>query len=423
MLDFIEPAQSNQLVSLTQAFWPLYAKIRYRGLRLVLTASLLDAFRKTKDQAAIICANHSRAEDPDVLFGVSAIVGARLHFLTAREVFGGKKTLRTKWLQKLGCFSVERGLADINAFKAIKTLLLEQAKIVMFPEGEITHQNEHLLELENGPEHMALATLDTLASQDQASTVFIIPLAMKYGHTQDMSKKLSATLSRLERKLGRSVKPGEPLRIRLGKAFDVLLSDLEMHYGLHSDKSCHLEERWRLLREGIIEKCANLLGGVKLPATMSQLRRVHILEIRLSRQESEWRKTAFSFLRRDKRKKVTLCKRQLTLVTNLISINEHSFDHQLNQEEACELLSILELALYRRVSLRKPDSVTVSAGEVIDVKEFAILYARNRQEGISALKTRLRNEIASLLLELEAKDQRFNLKAQNRDWTKGLLEG
>lgn len=421
MLDFIEPALSKHLVSFTQALWPVYAKIRYRGLQLTVAEKAIEAFRKTNGQPAIICANHSRAEDAEVLFGLSAVVGEKFHFLTAREVFGNKGTFRAQWLQKLGCFSVERGLADASAFRMMRSLLLKGAKLVVFPEGEITHQNENLLALENGPEHIALSIMNEFEQHDSGKTVFILPLAMKYAYSKDMNQAVTSSLIKIERKLERNAKPGESVRIRVAKAFDLLLGQLEKQYGVKSDKGCHLGERWQLLREGIIEKCMKLLD-LRLPSSMTQLRRMHILEIRLSRRAPQGWKGAFAWqpAKSDDMVKNRLCKNHLNLATNLISLGEHSFDHPLKQEEACELISVLELALFGTSSIRKPNKVTISAGSLIDVNDFVQAYRRNKHEGINMLKAKLSQEIVHSLLEIEKNGEQFDAEASNIGWTKRL---
>lgn len=403
MLDFVQPAQSKILVSLAQFGWPLYAQIRYPGIHLEVSQDVLEAFGKTRGEGTIICANHSAEEDPEVLFGLSGMVREKFYFLTAREIFGGKTTFASKWLQLLGCFSVERGLADINAFRAIRDLLIRKAKIVIFPEGEISHKNEHLMDLENGPERTALSALSEIEVLDQTRSIFIMPLAIDYRFRRSTSPKLESTLEKLERLLGRCCRPGESIRIRLEKVFDILLSKLEKRFHCHTDKSSRLGERWRLLREGIIHQCETLID-MKLSDDLPQLRRIHILKIGVRRWITEHRKMRFGIncLNRAERDTATLCHRQLVLATNLTSIGEHSFDHQLTQAESTELIAILELALCERNSVRRPDVVAIRAGDVIDVKQFSHLYAISKQEGIGALKAKLRQEIAQALLRIDA---------------------
>lgn len=402
MLNFIRPAQSRLIVSLAQAAWPLYARIRYHGMRLEIDKEVLERFEAIRGNAAIICANHSAEEDPDVLFGLSNRIHEKFYFLTAREIFGDSRSLISKWLQKLGCFSVERGLADINAFKAIKELLLGGARIVMFPEGEISRHNDIVMDLENGPEHIALSALAGIQSQDPKASVFIIPLGLKYRYDRRARPNLEGHLTKLERLLGRQARTGESIRIRLEKSFDVLLARLEKQYSCHSDKGSRLGERWRLLRESIILRCATFLGMNQSDAA-PQLRRIHILKIRLRQWEHGHQKSilGLKFLDTTEYKSAERCRQDLVLATVLTNIGEHSFDHRLNQEESAELIAILEQALSRRNTMLRPSTVSIGAGNTIDVRQFSTLYAASKQKGISTLKAHLRNEIVTALLKLE----------------------
>lgn len=404
MLDFVRPEQSKTLVSLAQAVWPLYAKLRCHGMRLEISREVLDAFNATRGSAAIICANHSAEEDPDVLFGLSRMVNERFYFLTAREIFGDSRSLKCKWLQKLGCFSVERGLADMNSFKAVQNLLQAHSKIVIFPEGEISRHNDALMDLENGPEHMALSALEEIQSGDANATVFIVPLALKYRYDQRAKPDLENHLAKVERLLGRQARPGESIRTRLRKSFDILLARLEKQFDWQSDKSSRLGERWRLLRESIVQSCEEFVG-VNLPETTPQLRRIHILKILSRRKNYHEHKGILSpnLLNSAEREVDRHCRHNLILATILTGVGEHSFDHRLSQEESAELIGILEQVLYRRNTVLRPNIVSVGVGNLIDARQFSAVHSASKHEAISALKSQLRNEILTTLHKLEAR--------------------
>jgi 1-acyl-sn-glycerol-3-phosphate acyltransferase len=395
MLEFVEPAPSPQLISLVQAFWPIYAKIRYRGLTLQVQPRVLEAFKRVGDQGMIICGNHSAEEDPDVLFGLSAIVKVQLYFLTAREILGKKNSLTCKWLQKIGCFSVERGLADLKSFKTARELLANGQKLSIFPEGEISHQNDFLMELESGPERIAFSALDELHRQGRQGTVFILPVIFRYRYRHKIQPALDAALLKIERTLGISRSSKDSRSERVAKAFDRMLDRVNHENGTKSEGNS-LNERIESLQNILINRSESFLK-IQLPKNIRSLRRIHILKMRLSKFRSDPKYSQSRSDRREFRQGSRRCERQLVLATSLAGIGAHSFNVELTQEKEAELLRILQFALYARISIKRPDLVSIDAGELIDVGLYKQRYSENHRVAIETLKEFLREQLATAI--------------------------
>ena len=68
-------------------------------------------------------------------------------------------------------------MPDMRAFKATRHLLLSAPnKIVIFPEGEVSHQNDFLLEFENGPEHIGLSAMEEMKSMNANGSIYMLTL-------------------------------------------------------------------------------------------------------------------------------------------------------------------------------------------------------------------------------------------------------
>jgi 1-acyl-sn-glycerol-3-phosphate acyltransferase len=159
MLDFIKPAPSPIFILLAKIVCKKYIQMLYGHLDIFVSQRTHQIFDKLTNTGIIICPNHPALPDPEVMFAFSAFIKEHFYFLAARELFGKENSWQSKWFQKLGCYSVERGRLDISAFRATKRLLEQRQKVVIFPEGEISFQNDYLIPIENGPEHIALSIL------------------------------------------------------------------------------------------------------------------------------------------------------------------------------------------------------------------------------------------------------------------------
>ncbi len=410
MLDFIEPASSDLIVKATQTLWPAYAKAIGRHLYLQVSEEVLSTFQSLKGQPLLICANHSAHEDPAVLFILSTLVSQQFRFLAARESFGAKNTWYAKWLQKIGCYSVERGVADSHAFKATRNLLIQGAnKIVVFPEGEVTHQNNYLIEFENGPEHIGLSAQEDLKKSNSEQHVFIIPLALTYKYLIDVRPKLTEAIVGIEAALGYEEKSTNSLKQRIQKAFSAMLIKLEAEHNCSPTPETNFEDRINSLREHLISETESFLQ-VELPKDLPQVHKIHILKNKFAEKSwchEEKPKYVHFHCRQCPTETEQLYYRQLKQATNFLALGNHSFDHDLTQEEAAELLSILEHQVLGKVLLRRPETILIGAASAMNLDEFSTLYENDRKSGIQAVKLELGQRLKQRLLELEKSQEVF----------------
>jgi 1-acyl-sn-glycerol-3-phosphate acyltransferase len=245
---------------------------------------VLTTFRSLKNLPVLICPNHSAHEDPAVLFILSTLVSQQFRFLTARESFGARNTWYSKWLQKIGCYSVERGVADTHAFKATRNLLVQGPnKIVIFPEGEVTHQNNYLTEFENGPEHIGLSAMEDLKKNHSSARIFIVPLALKYKYLIDMRPSLAEAMITIETALGYKSN-SDSLKKRIETAFTEMLRILEAAHNCSGQTKKSFEERVCTLRERLIFESESFLH-VELSDELPQMHKIHHVEKQICREK------------------------------------------------------------------------------------------------------------------------------------------
>jgi 1-acyl-sn-glycerol-3-phosphate acyltransferase len=404
MLDFVEPKSSTLLISLIKTIWPFYIKAKYGNLQIDIGNDIYQAFNSLKDQPVIVCPNHSAQEDSDVLFGLSKIISERFYFLSARELFGPSDSVKSKILQKVGCYSIERGIADFHAFTTTVKLLTENAnKIVIFPEGEVSHQNDFIMDLENGAEHMALTAAEQLATNGSSKAIHILPLALQYQYRKNIRRSLYRIIRKVEFSLKQTINKERPFRERLKNVYEIFLENLEKSHSLQQ-RDTNFDTRLFNLRQQLIREVQGFLK-TDLPNDLSQLTQIHILrnafnKMRLAKNRNPNKKPRYSLSRK--------YYKQLILATNLIAIGEHSFSHELTQEEAAELLCILEKEIYHTCSLKQTKKVFIGAGNIIDVSEYLKIFQQDKKAGVQALKSELSQRLNQSLDTLK-KNQSFLL--------------
>lgn len=389
MLDFIEPAQSESMTRCAKTLWPLYAMFIQRKLILKISKRTKNAFHAVKDSPTLICPNHSAHEDPAVMFILSTKVSQKFRFLAARESFGAKDSLYAKWLQEIGCYSVERGAADAHAFKATRALLISGPnKIVIFPEGEVSQQNNYLAEIETGPEHMGLSAFEDLRKHNREQDIYILPLALRYEFPNDVSSELNRAAAKLEKALGYN-KQSKHLTERIKFIFSTMLD--KNAPTIQKSETTNFEERLSAYRHSLISDAQAFIKA-DLADELTQVHKIHLLKNRFA--EKSW---CFEekpvLIHRHSKQCPTSQEREnynkLRRATNLLVVGDHSFNHELTQEESAELLTILQFEILGKVTLRRPEIVHIDAADPINIRQFASAYEDDKKGGIELLKKEL----------------------------------
>jgi 1-acyl-sn-glycerol-3-phosphate acyltransferase len=392
MLNFVGPGPIDLLISAVQSVWGLYARTTGSHIRIEISENDRQRILALEDQRALICPNHADHADPMVVFGLSAKCKQHFAYLTAREIFKRYPSPSALWLRALGCYSVVRAAADIESYRTSLELLFEnRAKIVIFPEGEISHQNMRVSKLEDGPELVAISVALKLAKRKQDEPVWIIPVGLLYRYEKSLSESATSLLERLEQSL--LVKPDcACVPHRLKACFEALMKKL-----VDLDGNVKTETKFEPLKTHVVSKIISTSPYAELAHIASSapsLESIHKLKNLLN----EIRFRGSGKISEPHRKFY----RQLKTITNLHAIDEHSFDHSLTQEEAAELLFVLEEEVLRTQSIHCDRVCYVAVGEAIDVREFLTTFANDKSEAVQQCKTRVGDAIRTTVISLAA---------------------
>ncbi len=151
-----------------------------------------------KDGAGIlITPNHSFHYDSYVMIEAAHRCGSCFHFLSAWQVFAMSKPFEQKVLQWHGCYSINREGNDLQAFKTSVDILRESPHpLVIFPEGDIYHNNDRVTPFREGAAAIAMS-----AAKKGPRKIVAIPTALKCFYVRDPQEELLELMSRLEEAL------------------------------------------------------------------------------------------------------------------------------------------------------------------------------------------------------------------------------
>ncbi|MGH7363412.1 MAG: 1-acyl-sn-glycerol-3-phosphate acyltransferase [Candidatus Methylomirabilales bacterium] len=211
------------------------------------------ALLRSLPRGCLIAPNHAHYADPQVTFELARRAGRRFIYMATREAFDGWGGWQGWIIQRLGVFSVNRGGANVEAQRFARAILVAGVyDLLMFPEGEIYLLNDVVMPLKPGVARLALEAADELSRQGRPRRVLIVPVAVKYEFSEDITPALEATAARLETAVLGQPRSG-PLYPRIVALGRELLARAERAHGLTPLPGEGLFERVRRLRRSLLE--------------------------------------------------------------------------------------------------------------------------------------------------------------------------
>jgi 1-acyl-sn-glycerol-3-phosphate acyltransferase len=344
------------------------------------------------------------------MFAFSNAVGEDFNFVAAREVFDYDDGKNGWWLQHLGAYSVVRGAADRESFKMTRTILAEgKKKLVLFPEGEISRQNDTLMPLESGAAQLSFWGVEERVkthgeNNGDLSPLYIIPVALKYTYPTDIRPSLWSTLSVLEEKVGIPNSDKELFHTRLKNLTGKLLVTLEREYEYTPKEGTTVTERVDALRSHILRAVASQLK-VELHENGRQLEWVRQIRNKLDDfiysddgRGSEYEKKIHD----EKAAKVKGFYRDVDRVVNFIAIYEQYFSESNTQERFADILDRLEAEILgHEPTIKGPRTVLVDVGQPINVSELYGDYKKNKKAVIANVTENLGRQLGEMLVGLD----------------------
>ncbi|MEL6248504.1 MAG: 1-acyl-sn-glycerol-3-phosphate acyltransferase [Cyanobacteria bacterium J06627_15] len=255
--DFFPPQQQPLLTRFVQSTCFFLMPQLYR-FQVSVSDEDVAQLRSLDDARLVYLFNHPTMEDGIAVFGFSARVGQLFNYIVARESFKG---LLGKFIQALGCYSIRRGVGDrASIAETLKLLKAPKCRVVIFPEGGCSYQNDVVQPFRSGAIQMPLQVMAQLAKKaGPLPDLYVVPVSLKYRYTKPMGRVIERTLAGLEQALGITETAGDKYERLIAIATRVL-TRIETEYGLSTNPDLDWNQRIDRLRQHVIDRCEKALG-------------------------------------------------------------------------------------------------------------------------------------------------------------------
>jgi len=337
----------------------------------------------------LLAPNHCRPCDPMVLIPLGLAVGAPIHVMASWHLF--MEGALQRWiLQRVGVFSVYREGMDREALKcAIQILADAQRPLVLFAEGVISRTNDRLNHMMDGTVFIARNAAKQRAERTPPGKVVVHPIAMRYFFMGDLEPAITPVLEAIERRLSWQPQAGRPLKDRIVKVGEALLTLKEKEYqSLPSDGDLGaritrlidavltpLEEEWvKGKREADVVGRVKALRAAILPEMVED-------KVDEAERNRRWRQLA-----------------DVYVAQQLSNYPPGYFGEEPSPERLLETVERFEEDLTDRVRVHRPMHAAVEVGEAIEVPP-----GRDRGATGEPVMARVRSDIERMLEGLRAR--------------------
>ena len=405
---FYPPQLNPKLVKFLQRLSPWLLRQR-AGLELVISTEPHVQLSTLQNSPSLLLCNHPTFNDPLVMFGFSQRVGRPFYYMAAYERFGG---LEGWLLQQIGGYSIRRGQADRDSVaQTLKLLAQPDCRLVVFPEGGCSFQNDTVMPFRPGAVQIALQALSKRAKQEGESTEFwVVPISLKYRYSGEIKPIIERSLRRLEQKLGVTATGDFYQRLRIVSA--AVMRRFEQDYGLPLTADASLEDldwnqRIAAIKAHVLAPCDQRLNLT--PATDELNReRVYRIQHAIERRYS---------LNEDGSNQILVngtdewevMRQVLSQVLNFDALYVGYVSEHPTPERFLDTLTRLERSVFKidQPLPKGQQQALLRVGKLVKLQDFLPDYERDRQGTVRRLTQELQQTVQSnldLLSQASARD-------------------
>lgn len=385
------PSQTQPwLVGLVQRLSPVVGRLGFR-LEVQIRDEDLAKIRALGEARWVLMPNHPTFDDGLCLFRLSARLGEAFNFMVAYENFRGYKAKLLPWL---GAYSIQRGLGDrASLAHTIDLLKRPRCRMVIFPEGGCSFQNDEVTPFRSGAIQLPFQALGQLHRQTgEVPPFYLIPVSLKYHYPQPMDRTLDRILGDLETAL--AIPPGgspEDFYPRLRAIAAVILQRIEAIYPQVAETGDRdWNDRIETLRQGVVEQCEQTLE-ITPPPQMPLRERVYRIQAVLADEADRLPEDQWQHLHRS-----------TTRLLNFDAIYDGYVGANPTPERFLDTLIRLEREVYD-IDIPKPKAHHVghlSVGDPINLQDYWIAYKENKSATVEQLTQRIQGTVQGNLNRL-----------------------
>lgn len=386
---FYPPQQNPVFARLTQSISPLGAHLLYH-LDLQVEPADLEKIAALGSDRYVLLPNHPTFDDGIVVFLLSTRLGELFHYLVAHDVF---ERWQGKYLQWLGAYSIRRGIGDrASLAQTLELLQKPAARLVIFPEGGCSFQNDTVMPFRTGAIQLPLQAMSKLAKQGEVPNFHLVPVSIKYRYTQPMRWAIARSLHRLEKALNLSPTSTD-LYVRLRRVAERVMSEIEREYELNTVETTQMDWNQRIerIRTHLLERCERQLN-ITLPQKLPDRERVYKIQYVLASRTED---ADFDEVWADSIYNATV------RLLNFDAIYDGYVAAAPTEERFLDTLTRLEREVFAidRPLPKGHRNAIVRIGDPVNLKDYWQSYSENRTETVEMLTQQMQQAVQSNLSE------------------------
>ncbi|MBC8066627.1 MAG: lysophospholipid acyltransferase family protein [Chlorobia bacterium] len=399
--DFKPPKLNRLILAVANAIVPMALKARsVVGVR--FRDEDLEKLKKLKSERLVILPNHPTNTEPVILFNLGHKVGQAFNYVACREGFDHFGGLWGWLIQRLGAYSLVRGALDRPSFTMTKQLLAKPgAKLVIFPEGEVYSQNDSLLPFQSGVIQLAFWGLEEALEKDPKADVKLLPIAVRYTFTQDMTTEISESIERLERAVGLPIGKGEDAYTRVRKVGELVVTKLEAQFELKPPKGSNLGERMDVVKRTQLERAAEIAkvkikGGPLAEEMRMVINAVHRVTNDPSAAKTDYDRKLWT----EARNHIQPALHELDRLANWIAVYDGYVAASPTAERMVHLLVRMEKEVLGLVAIRGRQIAHVGIGNPISLSERLTDYEVDKRGTVASITKESEANVQDILTSL-----------------------
>ncbi len=404
MLDFKPPKPNITVIKVAQALMPLANRLFLKGLTIDIDAESITQLKSIHGNPTVIVPNHAASEDPAVVFLLSKRLSQPFYYMAACEIFNKGKLgrIRSFAMQRLGVYSIVRGTVDRSAFRTTRQLLCEgEWPLVIFGEGEISHQNDTVMRFERGATQLCFWALDDMKKSDINKPLYLMPIGIKYRYTQDMWNSIDMALTELERHIlpPASRTPVERYQ-RLRRIGVAVLKTLADEYQYKVELTASLNEQIQGLKEQILSHAEKIMGIHSDNDVLTRVRALrNLVDAEVYRDVDEMTEYERK-IHEEQLQKFQQFYPDLNRLINFIAITDGYVAEEHSPERYLEVIFRLEKEVFGTAKMRGPRVASIRAGEPKNLLEHYDIYKSQKKETVEQVTVELETEVQNLVTGL-----------------------
>ena len=278
---FLPPKQNALLTRLLQSIAAVVMYFVYQ-IKLEVSDRDIALLKQIDDKRVVYLPNHSNLDDGLVMFLFSARLGQLFNYIVAYEAFKGA----IGWLmQRVGAYSIRRGLGDrYSVMKTLEILQQPKCKLVIFPEGGCSYQNDTVIPFRTGGIELAFKAMSKLVKQENTvPDLYFVPVSIQYLYPGKTDWRIEQSLSELEQAL--SIQPiHQDFYRRLRAIADRVLTNIETEYNIEPQTALDWNQRITQLKQHLLDYCETNLQ-LNTPSQLPNRERVYKIQSVLADME------------------------------------------------------------------------------------------------------------------------------------------